>query len=273
MTSSTPRHFVPPERRTHGAELPLWTVLLVAAGVLVVGLKGERSSAEDGGQGVVHAAAKDGAGVTRVAAAAPRGSSQLDAVVLVVPEAFSRVKLGTEDDGRGLEAVSHELCHGLDAGTTESSAPLVEAGVEGRPVSAGRSSESGPYRNGLRHGEWVVRDGNGTVRERGEFAEGRKVGAWETFDAMGLFMESVEYVAGERHGDWRAYGEDGTLVGEGAHENNLRSGLWELRYSDGRIKERGTYANGLREGLWEFFDDLGERTHRSGTYRAGIKID
>ena len=136
-----------------------------------------------------------------------------------------------------------------------------------------KTRESGRHVNGFRHGEWITRDGVGVIRERGFYDAGARVGAWESYCARGLLVEVTEFADGVKQGAWRAFAPDGALIGEGRHHDGLRFEEWTVWYSDGRVKERGAYVNGLREGVWEFFDDLGELTHRSGAYRAGIKID
>lgn len=275
MASPEPQHFFPPERpQAHGRELPLWTVLVVAAGVLLAGLGSSPGDAEDGGVAVARAAERAPSAVSRVGGAGElEGHAQL-AMVSSAGEA-SRSTADRDDAVDG----ERERSTRSDVGSTgpDTREQIREGGlrVVGDDVRGpGKEpNEAGPYRNGLRHGEWITRDHEGTIRERGSYEAGRRVGPWETFGVTGALMEWTEFEDGERHGDWRAFADDGALVGEGSHDHNLRDGEWTLWYSDGRVKERGTYVNGLREGLWEFFDDLGEPTHRSGTYRAGIKID
>lgn len=252
--------------------LPFWAVLVVAGAVLVVGLRGSTPSVAADGEapgGVPWA--ERGA---QVAAADPRGLDE----ALPLAANGHREAAASEGDAGGA-ADGAERAAGADP--TDAKDPLGPfepllgpGGVRSLPhPDQGSAQEEGSFRGGLRHGPWIARWPDGAVRERGTYDEGRRVGGWEFFGPSGSLMTFVEYDAGERHGDWRAYAPDGTLVGEGEHRRNLRNGLWTLRYTDGRIKERGVYAQGLREGPWEFFDDLGTLTPRSGTYRAGIKID
>ena len=86
-------------------------------------------------------------------------------------------------------------------------------------------------------------------------------------------IQLAEYVDGAQEGLWRRFSREGELLEEGRYEASAPHGRWVRRYSDGSIKERGIYEAGLREGPWEFFDDLGRPTLRTGTYRAGIRID
>lgn len=132
--------------------------------------------------------------------------------------------------------------------------------------------ERGPFRSGVRHGEWEILRADGTLEASGHYDQGLREGLWEHWSATGALVESFEYHAGAMHGDWSAWSDDGVLVGTGHYEDNLRSGRWVLYYSDGRVKESGLFVNGLREGPWEFFDDLGLPTVRTGTYRAGVKL-
>lgn len=261
--------------RSPSAGLPFWAVLAVAGAVLVVGLGGD-------GSRPVEARGGDAGELAR--GFAERGDRVAAAEMATLdPVAAGRrshvgdggaVALGEAATSRGQRAGSRP-----DTGSSWGPFEPVEArpGSDRSPLGdddlGGAAHEEGSFRAGLRHGPWVSRWPDGALRDRGSYDQGRRVGAWEFFGPGGTLLTFVEYDAGERHGDWRAYAPDGTLVGEGEHRRNLRHGPWTLHYTDGRIKERGTYANGLREGLWEFFDDLGTLTARSGTYRAGIKID
>lgn len=269
MTASDPQIFTPREQPpAHGRELPLWTVLVVAAGVLMAGLGSPRPDArgaERGGAVGRQRTDADAAGRVAQAARGPRGV-QLAGLEGVRGSTHSRSVAGGPGSSRSL--------HGR---------PSAGAPIEDRPEEASTPERTGgaaPRGRGSRarvdnvlHGEWISRDRSGTIRERGAYDAGRRVGAWESFSGTGALIEFTEFVDGERHGDWRAFAPEGALIGEGRYQRDLRSEEWTMWYSDGRVKERGTYVNGLREGVWEFYDDLGELTNRSGAYRAGIKVD
>ena len=269
MTPSDPQPFSPRKQPpAHGRELPLWAVLVVAAGVLIAGLGSPRTDARgterDGTAGGQRTDA-DAAGRVAHVARDPRG-----------------VQLAGLEGGRGTSR-SRSVAARPGGSRSLHGRPSTGAPIEDRPGEASTPKPSGgavpkgrgslAQVDGVLHGEWISRDRSGTIRERGAYDAGRRVGAWESYSGTGALIEVTEFVDGERHGDWRAFAPEGALIGEGRYERDLRSEEWTMWYSDGRVKERGTYVNGLREGIWEFYDDLGELTHRSGAYRAGVKID
>ena len=142
----------------------------------------------------------------------------------------------------------------------------------GPPGLEGLRAE-GPFHLGSRHGEWTFYDHLGYVQEVGSYREGRRDGPWRHYARTGQMIQLAEFVEGAQEGLWRRFSQEGALIEEGSFEASSPHGRWVRRYSDGSIKERGRYEAGLREGLWEFFDDLGRPTLRTGTYRAGIRID
>ena len=153
--------------------------------------------------------------------------------------------------------------------------PAVDPAVDtaaGPPGLEGIRAE-GPFHLGSRHGEWTFFDHQGYVQEVGSYRAGRRDGPWRQYARNGQMIQLAEYVQGAQEGLWRRFSREGALIEEGSYQASSPHGRWVRRYSDGSIKERGRYEAGLREGLWEFFDDLGRPTLRTGTYRAGIRID
>lgn len=253
-------------------ELPLVTVLVAAALVLVVGLRGgsaasdsdsvtaspvaggsdQRLSMADGASG-----ATSGPGVESLASVGPAAErSDLGALV-------------ERDSGTVLD-VARTAVHPGTEPSTEESGPVELHDRSGLPCGL---RERGSFHRGVRHGDWIVLHEGGSVRERGAYVDGMRDGLWETFTPTGMLMLEEDYLADLRHGAWRMYANSGALIGEGTYQQNAPNGRWTHWYSDGSIKERGRYEAGLREGTWEFYDDLGQPTVRSGTYRAGIRIN
>ena len=89
-------------------------------------------------------------------------------------------------------------------------------GVRAQEVEA-----TGSFRDGERHGPWVIR-----------LADGR--------------VEEGTYVDGERHGRWVLRWPDGQIE-EGALEYGERLGPWIHRFPNGQ-EEEGAYVAGEREG-------------------------
>ncbi len=254
------------------SELPLVTVLVAAALVLVVGLRGGSSASDSDG---VHASTRAGE-IDRQLAMADRASgtaSGMDGESLApVGPAAERIDLAAtaeRDSGGALDAVRTAANPGDGPGTVDTG-PVDLHDRNGLPCGL---RERGSFHRGVRHGDWMVLHEGGAVRERGAYVDGQRDGLWETFSTTGMLMLEEDYSADLKHGDWRMYANSGALIGEGTNQQNEPNGRWTLWYSDGSIKERGRYEDGLREGTWEFYDDLGQPTVRSGMYRAGIRIN
>ena len=254
------------------SELPLVTVLVAAALVLVVGLRGGSAASDSDG---VHASTRAGE-IDRQLAMADRTNGTASGM-----DGESLAPVGPAA-GRSDLAAAAERDSGvaLDVGRTAANPgdepSAVDTGLvdlhdrNGLPCGL---RERGSFHLGVRHGDWTVLHEEGAVRERGAYVDGERDGLWETFSTAGMLMLEEDYRADLKHGDWRMYANSGALIGEGTYQENEPNGRWTLWYSDGSIKERGRYEDGLREGMWEFHDDLGQPTIRSGTYRAGIRIN
>lgn len=305
----------PPAARPSGVqgrqELPLWAVLVVAAGVLALGLKGtSRGPALDGSGESLHGlttglaqlegnasdrakAAGQGSGakgfgdgswsdaasaglLVPVKLTGDRNAAQFTGVAGDAAEGTESSEDSSGPDGRGPKALL------VQSGTGDGSDADADSARDGweELLSDDRSEdavwrglrEEGSYRDGVRDGAWRAWRSDGSLRWVGNYREGLRDGLWETYGLLGHLETELQYEAGSRHGDWRAYGESGALVEEGQYDQNHASGRWTVYYSSGQVKERGRYVHGLREGVWEFYDDLGVPTLQAGEYRAGIKI-
>lgn len=293
--------FSPPPRRSgqllagHGrGELPLWAVLVVAAGVLAMGLRGSRApSVEASGDSaawndIVAAAesdSQDRAAMQNPWGRGPDGSTKLANLVSINDAGLSsseadRAELLARATGEGAEVFPWaplEPSYEVDSPDSGSGDPIVDLDRRGTSSRAPGDDwngvrEEGDFQGGVREGLWTAWRSDGTLRSRGYYAEGLRHGRWESFSQEGTLLGEVDYVSGSRHGDWRAYADDGQVLEEGQYEENAASGLWVKYYSGGSIKERGHFVNGLREGRWEFYDDVGIPTLQTGEYRAGIKV-
>ena len=110
----------------------------------------------------------------------------------------------------------------------------------------GSGVAEGPYVEGERHGDWVLRGANGTLVEA-HYVEGERHGDWIIRDADGR-VEEGPFVADERHGDWIVRWADGR-VEEGPFVEGQMQGRWVVRYADGHVEE-GPYVEDQRHGDW-----------------------
>ncbi|MEK9947147.1 MAG: hypothetical protein VW999_14315 [Alphaproteobacteria bacterium] len=109
--------------------------------------------------------------------------------------------------------------------------------------------------------ELVVRDGlffkahtrvpfTGTVRGRGQIVDGLREGAWIFFD------------------------DNGQRLSEGTFTDGKENGPWVFFHPNGQMASKGGFKNGASDGRWMFFNPDGtEDIARSGTYRAGARVD
>ncbi len=105
------------------------------------------------------------------------------------------------------------------------------------------SRAQGPFRNGERHGEWVLLHGNGRVQSQGR------------------------YVAGKRQGRWTFFHENGEKSAEGPYRDDLEHGRWVHWYADGRKEAEGDYREGRMHGRWDYWLQDGRRLEV--TYERG----
>ena len=253
--------------------LPLVTVFMLALLALLAGRGVEAAGhAARGGPGGNEALAQ-ALGRRSVAAGGEDGSAR-GLIASGEVAARSGLRAGLEATGPGERR--DELTAGLDHPGAAAGQGAPVDGLSEPPSQAtdldGRRGE-GSYHRGGRQGEWRFFDQQGILREVGSFSAGNRVGLWRQFASNGQLVQVAEFDDGRREGVWRRFNEAGALLEEGQYSASAPEGRWVRRYSDGSVKERGLYVSGLRDGLWEFFDDLGRPTLRTGTYRAGGRID
>lgn len=278
-------------------ELPLWAVMVVALGVLALGLGGSDAKSDakeanpwDAAAGGAFPLALGPGGLDpRVSSPAEQG--ELLASLAELDE-IDRTALGADgasaadsSDERVLKTgftSPEEGAHGESEPTSGRGALLT--GAPGNLQGDSSSSrhwdagfryglrEEGSYQQGVRHGLWKNWRSDGTLRSTGHYANGLRTGVWASYSGEGALLGELNYQDGSRNGDWTAYSKDGAVLEEGQYSENVATGRWTTYYSGGQVKERGLFVNGLREGHWEFYDDLGLPTLQAGEYRAGIKV-
>ena len=90
----------------------------------------------------------------------------------------------------------------------------------------------GPFVDGMKHGDWVLRFASGNVWE-GPYVDGKMHGDWVERFADGTVWEGP-FVDGMKHGDWVERFADGT-VWEGPYVDGKRHGDWVKREADGSV--------------------------------------
>ena len=80
----------------------------------------------------------------------------------------------------------------------------------------------GTFRNGKKHGLWIVFWSNGQLRSKDTFKNGKRDGPWDRYHDTGQLESKGTYKDGKPYGPWVAYNYDGTV-----------NEVWTGTYKDG----------------------------------------
>ena len=114
----------------------------------------------------------------------------------------------------------------------------------------------GPYRDGVKHGPWVLRSPDGSVGAEGRFVTGKRHGRWIERGPLMLgrikldrsFVNEGPYVNGRKHGRWTEK-RSGGFVANGLYANGKKNGYWIERWPKGSV-HKGSYMGGKKYGRW-----------------------
>ena len=110
------------------------------------------------------------------------------------------------------------------------------------------NESTGRFRDGKKHGDWVVPYADGTaVASKGPYVDGKRHGRWVERLADGGVVEG-SYVDGKRHGRWVERLADGGVV-EGSYVDGKKHGRWVERSANGDVWE-WPYVDGKLHGHW-----------------------
>ena len=108
------------------------------------------------------------------------------------------------------------------------------------------------YKNGKKHGPWVLYYADGGKRREGAFDIGKKMGKWIEYHRNGKPASINHYQENQLTGDHVAYYENGK---------------WK---QTGQFNEyRGKSTDGRKTGTWTFYATDGETVWRRITYKDG----
>ena len=108
------------------------------------------------------------------------------------------------------------------------------------------------YKNGKKHGPWVLYYADGGKRREGAFDMGKKTGKWIEYHRNGRPASVNHYQENKLTGDHVAYYENG---------NRKQAG----QFND----YRGKSTDGRKKGTWTFYAIDGETVWRRITYKDG----
>lgn len=132
----------------------------------------------------------------------------------------------------------------------------LEEGVSQRTYLDG-SRESGMWRAGKKHGEWVRQTSAGVPVARVTWMDGVKTGASELYHPNGQPSAQGAWLDDKREGNWVFWHANGQKESEGLYLDGKKQGPWSYWYTDGQLRETGQYADGNKVGEWKSYSVSG----------------
>lgn len=132
------------------------------------------------------------------------------------------------------------LCHNDDAECyNQKQEPI--SGIVKKYGNGGELKEIMNFKNGKRHGHFVLYFDDGKIAEEGNFANGVENGVFKAYYPNGQVNVEVTYLNGLENGKYSEYAEDGKLVKEINYTNGKRNGLTAV-YEGGKAVVQANYA-------------------------------
>lgn len=117
------------------------------------------------------------------------------------------------------------------------------------------------YKNGLPHGEFVVRSIYGYDLTTGFFENGKKSGDWKYYYYTGDLEKSCSYVNDKMEGKFEYYYDKNRLNVEGFYKNGLKTGVWTWYTNQGKRDMSGNFKDGKQDGNWTYWHPTGELSY------------
>ena len=114
--------------------------------------------------------------------------------------------------------------------------------------------------------------------EDGEYKDGKKHGPWILFSADGGKRREGVYDMGKKTGQWIEYHKNGQKAAVNHFRNNQPTGNHVAYYGNGKKKQDGRFnewagkwSDGKKTGVWTFYDEDGKVVWRRITYKNGSR--
>lgn len=139
--------------------------------------------------------------------------------------------------------------------------------------------EEGEYVEGKKHGEWTMKDGNGTYRSRVTFDHGVPKGPAVYYFPDGSVMEQGTWNFDHWEGDYVRYYQNGNKSCEFFYDNTgRRTGHQTYYHENGNMMFDGNWENGKISGALSIYNEEGvkvmERTYdKTGNYTGSQQAD
>lgn len=174
-------------------------------------------------------------------------------------------------------------CGGNGTSTSSSTPAATVTGFETTPISgsnaqfnvkrngAGKISEEGITRNGVKDGVWFTyHDDNQGIKTITSYVNGKKTGASLELSKRGQVDKRAGYLNDQLHGLQGEY-SFGRVKKEINYSNGNLDGSFAEYNDKGKLQKRGAYKDGKQHGKLEFFDD-DENLVMEYVYDNGTKV-
>jgi antitoxin component YwqK of YwqJK toxin-antitoxin module len=112
------------------------------------------------------------------------------------------------------------------------------------------NTESISYKEGLRSGNFHVKDSLGVIFFIAEYTADTLNGSYMEFYANKRYKVVGHYSHGQKNSWWKYYNESGQLIEVGEYRDDKKSGWWQYYNENGELILEGEYENDERVKTW-----------------------
>lgn len=128
--------------------------------------------------------------------------------------------------------------------------------------------EEGEFINGIKNGEWIIRDVNGGLSSITFWEEGKKNGKYEYYVNDRLIIKG-KYKKGKKSGKWNSYAADKVI--EETWKQGMLHGVYKEYGANGKLLLKGVYKDNKKDGKWVFYDPKKEEHFEEGVRKKEEK--
>ncbi|MFO7257568.1 MAG: tetratricopeptide repeat protein [Bacteroidota bacterium] len=124
-------------------------------------------------------------------------------------------------------------------------------------------------KDGKAHGEVMIFDPCGGIREKLAYHMGKRSGPGTLYYADGSKEATYTFKDDNFDGQYISYYPDGTLKSRSIYQDGKLHGPFEEYYASGVLQTKGNYEDGEATGPWEYFHMNG-KLEKKGSFKAGL---